>query len=220
MKKIFKILLMGLALITIGCQQLAIPPIDWPEDPVKPPVDSIVICDTLVNYNDPFVTLYTEKHVGGDTVIWLWNLPNAQHDTIQDIETFLLGIAGDNLNVYIDGIHKAIVIQGTDATTPFLGLVCLGADGTRSHFTAHKRGMTFLGALTFDEYMQELQNNPSGEYFTFCQTGFSCAEIEQVIDFLIDNCVDGTGVKWRINCVPCNFDEKYEILKQQNFKII
>jgi hypothetical protein len=60
--------------------------------------------------------------------------------------------------------------------------------GTKHYLQFTKQGMNFRGALTFDQYWNELQSHRSAQFIRFSNTGYTCAQIEQVLNFFIYEC--------------------------------
>lgn len=217
MKHIFY--LIAIALTMASCELIeAVAPVDWsyhPPAPVLPP-DT---CDELHSYSDPFIMFTTNKDVPGIPVQWLWNGGTAGWSVIPDIEDFLLTY-GDSVDVYLSGINKCIVLIGYDNASYFSGrLFCVAGNGVKTNFGAYKRGMVPRGAMKFFEYWDHLQSKKSTRRFDMCNTGYTCDEITQVFQWWLDNCIDGTGVTFRVNCLPCDLTPLIEQIEARGATI-
>lgn len=74
--------------------------------------------------------------------------------------------------------------------------VTYGANGTGTkHFVQFiSQGLNFRGALTFDQYWNELQTHRSAQFLRFSNTGYSCDQIRQVLEFFIYECYQTPNV--------------------------
>ena len=94
--------------------------------------------------------------------------------------------------LHFSGINIGGIIDGTNFTSDYNAKVWVRDGSGAKHFLAfYTQGIYFRGALTFDETMEVLQARPSARFINFSNTGFTCDQINQVIDFLLQDCKEG-----------------------------
>jgi len=66
------------------------------------------------------------------------------------------------------------------------------------------------GTLTFEQFFNELIIHSNFKMLGFWNTAFTCAEYLMILDYIIDNCIDGTGNKIDLRHIPltCPIDQE------------
>lgn len=93
--------------------------------------------------------------------------------------------SGQNIGGIIDGSNNAINLNGK--------IWVRDGSGAKHYLAFWSRGLYFRGALTIDEYFDELITHPSARLLNFRNTGYSCDEITQILDFVLQDCKSGQG---------------------------
>lgn len=169
-----------------------------------PPAPEPIIVDTCDEYititQPPFVTLATNLDVAAFPVTFIHK--NQPIDLAAFLATF-----GTDVHVYLSGQNIAATVSGTNNHTVFNSsagrVFAIDGNGTKTAMVAYKQSLNFHGAVTPDQYYDELTAKPSARYIGSFNTAFSCEEWEQVIQFLADNCIDGTSKIFDARFIQC-----------------
>lgn len=179
-----------------SCQLMPEPlPIDYiwidPDDPVVIPPDT-----TLVDTTQPVIIDTCDLFIPQDTpqfISFFINLDLPLTDTVFYFGSGVLNHLTYFDTIYYSGQNIAGIKEGTN-TSPGNNKIYL-RQGASKHFLAfHSQGLNFRGALTFDQYWTELIQRPSVQLIRFSNTGYTCDQITQALEFLIEDCKETPAV--------------------------
>jgi hypothetical protein len=153
----------------------AIAPDDWPIDTM--PIDTIPIeCEQYIEQIEP------------KFYCWFLNLDAPLIDTVYYFDNTPINPDTYFDTVYYSGVNIA-GIKNTAAAAPGNNKIWVRSGTGAKHYLAfHLQGLNFRGALTFDQYWKELQSHPSVQLIRFSNTGYTCEQILQVLNFLLEDC--------------------------------
>lgn len=187
----------------------AIPPIDWGYYPIQ----LQDTCDVLINYTQPlFLGFWTEKDSAPDSVTWYYD---GEPINLYDF----LGQFGVP-RIYYHGVSKGGTLTGTNNPGYLNKIYCKSAAGIRTHLVFQSMTLQSRGAMSFGEFLLEIDLLKSFKRIGFQGTGYTCLQIEFIMQWIIDECIDGTGRIIDMRNCGCTLPiEISDILESRGFEI-
>jgi hypothetical protein len=181
---IFAFLVLTIILFT-GCDQImAELPKDFPvinTDTIEEnPVDTIsepIVVDTCEAFEQITTPVYSS---------WFINMDVPLVDTV-----FYYNNQPVNISTFFDKIYYSGQNIGGFSLVNYGSNKVYVRDGGAKHYLQFtSQGLNFRGALTFDQYWDELQTHKSAQLLKFQNTGYSCEQILQVLNFFLEGCYE------------------------------
>jgi hypothetical protein len=156
-------------LLFCGCSLVAPINPDWVK-PIDPPLP--LECETYEPVTTP---VFSSFHI---------NLDVAQTNPV-----FYLN--GQPINNFYETIYQSGQNIGGISSANYGSNRIYCIDGGAKHYLQFiSQGMNFRGALTFDQYWNELQTHRSAQFIRFTNTGYTCEQIIQVLNFFLEGCFE------------------------------
>lgn len=165
------IIILFSVLFLASCELLAPISPDWvPTDPVTNPIN-----DTCEMYEAVTTPVFSSFHI---------NLDVAQPDPV-------FYFNGQPINNFYTTIYQSGQNIGGISPSNYGSNKIYVYDGGAKHYLQFiSQGLNFRGALTFDQYWQELQSHRSAQFIRFSNTGYTCDQIIQVLNFFLEECYE------------------------------
>lgn len=186
------------------------PPIDWGYYPALPLQDT---CSTLINYTQPlFLGFFTEKDSAPDSVTWYYDgEPINLYDFLSQF-----GVP----RIYYHGVSKGGTLTGTNNPGYLNKIYCKSSAGVKTHLVFQSMTLQSRGAMSFGELLLEIDLLRSFKRVGFQGSGYTCLQIEFLMQWIIDECIDGTGRIIDMRNSGCTLPtEISDILESRGFEI-
>lgn len=149
--------------------------------------------------------------------VTLNSVPDEYHfrykDDTVNIYTFLNQIGPTT--IYFNGIHIAGFIDGVNSAGSIIDTEYLKAlqDGNPASISFGSQRMYTRGALTFSQFLAELNIHHSVKWLSFSAMTLTCAEVDQIMDFLLADCKETPAYIDARNIVGCLSQETIDELE-------
>lgn len=141
-----------------------------------------------------------------------------------DIDSFFNQAGGDS-KTYFSGINVFGIVTGIDNPSWVMqhSLYMLDQFGSLYLIYLNPYNFSTRGALKFYQFFDEIVLHSNVKRIDFWNTAYECEQYLQVIDYFINNCIDGHGKIFDIRHIPmsCPIDaERIAKLKLAGFTIL
>lgn len=179
----------------------------WPggDDPTPTPIDTIIVpidtlplvLDTCDSYADIVSTKFSTWAINLDGIFptgyqFYYQTYGGQFIPI-DIDTYLnqYGVS----KTYYSGINICGIVTGLDNPSFTLNhtLYVFDLFGNVFNIQLQPYLFNFQGALTYDQLFAELVLHSNFHYMAFFNVSLTQDQINELMDYLIDNCISGIG---------------------------
>ncbi len=197
-----------------------------PSDTSNDTIVTLPLFDTCDSYqeivNTKFSTWATNLDgIFPNTYTWVYK-PSTTVYLITDIDQFMLEHYGPT-KIYYSGVNVAVIVNGLDNPSYIQNhsLYLVDAFGTYNLVYFSKYNLTFNGTLTFEQFFNELILHSNFNRLGFWNTAFTHDEYLMLIDYIIDNCINGTGNIIDLRAIPGIVDqERIDQLHLAHFTVL
>jgi hypothetical protein len=194
-------------------------------EPVNDSITTLPIIDTCNSYQELVNTKFSTWAINLDGLISTGYEFYYKHNGGQfvpiDIDSFLNQYGQST--TYYSGINICGIVTGLDNPSYVISSHLYTFDGFGNIFEIYLRpyDLDMQGALTFDQFFDIIVNHSNFHRLGFWNTAFTQDQYLTIIDYRIDNCIDGSDNTIDLRFIPGIVDnERLDQLHLAHFTIL